>query len=379
MTDIYKLIVLVFMLVLTGCESNSPIAPSGKVIKIGVLGPLSGESASIGRKALEGLQAAQAIHPLSAGGERIELIVRDDESSAQKAGELFHELVTVEKVDAVVLSSTSDSVLNMMEVINKQRIPVIVAIASHESITTGSPYISRVCMNNIQQSRVAAYFIHDELLLEKVAIFYNAKTAYSSSLADSFKEEYEKIGGELTAKVTSDLSLMALRAALLGLKRDGVEALYVSVKGARSVDLLRLRKELDWDVVIIGSDGMLGSLKEHGLKDNGSVEGLFVMENYADDSVATKEEVRLKHYAKRNKVELNTHSLLAYESHLLLLAALEECSEECSSDELNTLLRDHKVFTGLNDKISVIAGEVQRPIFINHVHKGKMFMHLKVY
>lgn len=379
MRSLYIVIVLSLTLLLTGCGERDTIKPSGKVIKIGVIGPLSGESASIGRKALEGLQAAQAIHPLTANGDRIELIVKDDESSPEKVADVFLGLLAEEKLDALITLSTSDGVMNMTKVINAQKLPVIVALASHESITTGSPYISRVCMNNAQQSRVAAYFIHDELFLEKTAIFYNAETAYSNSLAHSFQEAYEKIGGEIIADMTSGLSIKDLRPILRRLKTQGVEVLYTSVKGKRSVDLLRLRQELDWDVVIIGSDGMLGSLKEYGLKGTRSVEGLFVTENYADDSVATIEEVLLERYAKKNDVLLNTHSYLAYESYLLLLEALAKCSAGCKSDELNSRLRDHEVFRGLNDRISVIGGEVQRPIFINHVHNAKMLMHLKVY
>ncbi len=379
MRTLYLFVVFSLMLFLTGCGERETIKPSGKVFKIGVIGPLSGDSASIGRKALEGLQAAYAIHPLTAIGDRIELIVKDDESSPKKVAEVFLGLLAEEKLDALITLSTSDGVMNMTKVINAQKLPVIVALASHESITTGSPYISRVCMSNAQQSRVAAYFIHDELFLEKTAIFYNAETAYSNSLAYSFQEAYKKIGGEIIAEMTSGLSTKALRPILRGLKTEGVEVLYTSVKGKRSVDLLRLRQELDWDVVIIGSDGMLGSLKEYGLKGARSVEGLFVTENYADDSVATIEEVLLERYAKKNDILLNTHSKLAYESYLLLLEALAQCSSGCKSDELNSRLRDHEVFRGLNDRISVIEGEVQRPIFINHVHNAKMFMHLKVY
>jgi len=379
MRNRYFLIILASILFLTGCEETKQIKPSGKVIAVGVIAPLSGESEFIGLKALEGLQAAQAIHPFTEKGDRIELMVQNDESNAEKASALVSELAQEQQVKAVLTFSTSDSVLTMAHVINRLNLPTVTAIASHEAITKKSSYISRVCMNNAQQSKIAAYFAYDELHVNTVATFYNAGSAYSNSLARFFQKEFESIGGKVVGKVTSDLSDNSLKQELLTLRQKGVELIYTSVKGAKAIRFLQLRKKLEWKVNVIGSDGLLSSLEEHGLKDQNLVEGVFVTENYADDAMATTAEKDLNSYSDKKKITLNTYSYLAYESYLLLLETLSECTDQCSSDQLNSRLRNHKQFSGINDRISVKEGEVQRPIFINKIHKGKMLMHLKVY
>lgn len=372
-------IILASILFLTGCEETKQIKPSGKIIAIGVIAPLSGESESIGLNALKGLQAAQEIHPLTARGDRIELIVQDDGSNAGKASALVSEFSREQKVKAVLTLSTSDSVLTMAHILNRLNLPTVTAIASHEAITKKSSYISRVCMNNAQQSRIAAYFAYDELHVNTVATFYNAGSAYSNSLARFFQKEFESIGGKVVGNVTSDLSDNSLKQELLTLRQKGVELIYTLVKGAKAIRFLKLRQKLGWKVKVIGSDGLLGSLQEHGLEDISLVEGVFVTENYADDAMATAEEKDLNSYIDKKKITLNTHSYLAYESYLLLLETLSECTDQCSGDQLNSRLRNHKQFSGINDRISVKEGEVQRPIFINKIHKGKMLMHLKVY
>ena len=379
MKNHYFWIVLSVMLFLTGCEETKKIRPSGKVITVGVIAPLSGESKTIGLKALEGLQAAQSIHPLTAKGDRIKLIVRDNKSYEGKAAALVSELAEEQKVNAIIILTTSDSVLTMTYVINRLNIPTVVAIASHETITEKSSYISRVCMSNAEQGRIAAYFAHDELLFEKAAVFYNAGSAYSNSLARFFQKEFENTGGEVVGKITSDLIDSNFKRELLTLQQKGVELLYTSVKGAKAIRLLQLREKLDWDVTIIGSDGLLNSLQEHGLEEMGLAEGVFVTENYADDAMLTIEEKRLNHYMDAKQIDLNTHSYLAYESYLLLLEALSECTDNCGSDELNARLRNQKSFSGIDGRISVKEGEVQRPIYINRIHKGRMSMLLKVY
>ncbi len=379
MRNRYFWIVLALILFLTGCEETNKIKPSGKVITVGVIAPLSGESRSIGLKALKGLEAAQAMYPLTTKGDRIKLIVRDDTSNAGTAAALISELAKEQKVQAVVSLSTSDGVLTMTPAVNQFKLPSVAAIASHESITGKSSYISRICMSNAGQSRIAAYFAHDELLFDKAAIFYDDDSAYSNSLARFFQKEFEKIEGKVVGKVTSDLSDSDFERELSTLKQQGVELFYTSVKGAKALRFLQLREKLEWKVAIIGSEGLLSSLKEHGLEDQGLVEGVFITENYADDAVVTAEEKRLNRYVDKKDITLNTHSYLAYEGYLLLLDALSKCSDQCSSDELNSRLRNQHSFSGINDRMSMKEGEVQRPIFINKIHKGKMLMHLKVY
>ena len=205
MRNQYFRIVLAIMLFLTGCEEKKKIRPSGKVIMVGVIAPLSGESRSIGLSALEGLRAAQAIHPLTAKGDRIEFDIRDDDSNRGQAVTVVADLAR-EKVKAVLTFSTSDNVLTMTHSINQLNLPTVAAIASHEAITIKSGYISRVCMSNAEQGKIAAYFVHDELLLNDAAILYNENSAYSNSLARFFQKEYEKIAGDIVDKMTSDLS-----------------------------------------------------------------------------------------------------------------------------------------------------------------------------
>ena len=378
MRNQYFRIVLAIMLFLTGCAEKKKIRPSGKVLMVGVIAPLSGESRSIGLSALEGLRAAQAIHPLTAKGDRIEFDIRDDDSNRGQAVTVVADLAR-EKVKAVLTFSTSDNVLTMTHSINQLNLPTVAAIASHEAITIKSGYISRVCMSNAEQGKIAAYFVHDELLLNDAAILYNENSAYSNSLARFFQKEYEKIAGDIVDKMTSDLSDHDFQKKLMILKEKGVELLYTSVQGAKTIRLLQLREQLDWDVAIMGSDGLLSSLKENGLVDMGLAEGVYITENYADDSIVTAEEKRLKDYVSAKTISLSTHSYLAYESYLLLLEALSQCTDQCSGDELNSRLRKQGFFPGLNDRISVKEGEVQRPILINKIHNGKMLMHLKVY
>lgn len=373
----WSFLLLIFMV--TACQKPvKQIEKNGEIIKVGVIVSLSGKDALMGTKAFEGLQAALIEHPLTDEGAEIVLVIRDDQSDPKRAAALVEQLAEAHQVKALVALSTSDLVLSMKPVIERLRVPTVVAIASHEQITPMSSYISRVCMDNVQQSRVAAYFIHDELLYDKSAIYYTPSSVYSKSLSTLFQDEYEQIGGEVILKLRSNISKTALTMSLRRLREEGVEALFTSVKAEGAVALSRALHDLRWDVTVIGSDGLLGSLHTQGL-DESMLDGMYLLEEYADERQDSLERRRLRASERETGIRLNTLGYHAYESHLLLMQALSRCSDTCTADELNAHLRDSEPFDGIDDRISTEEGAVQRPIFIDQVEDSKMIMHLKVY
>jgi len=109
--------VLLSLLWFMGCEKDTPQNPSAKTVKIGVIYPLSGHSASSGKDLKSAIELATEIVnesfdlsiPLagekglsSHGNAIIEIVFKDSQSDETKAQQLVEELVQKEKVTAIL-------------------------------------------------------------------------------------------------------------------------------------------------------------------------------------------------------------------------------------------------------------------------------------
>ena len=102
------LVFIGIVLYLAGCQQGEPVTPSGKVIKVGILGPLA---APIGDKGLKGIKTAQIIEPYTINGDRIEISVFDDNSKPLKANKLYKAMANNPDFKSVIVLSTSKTML----------------------------------------------------------------------------------------------------------------------------------------------------------------------------------------------------------------------------------------------------------------------------
>ncbi len=370
---------ILYSLLFCGCEVKHEIKPSGKQVDIGVIVPLSGEKEAFGTKALYGLQAALTHHPLTHKGDRIVLHIEDNHSHTETTDTLLRKLAQNSDIKVIILLLNSNATLQITSLINHLEIPVIAALATHEDLTIKSSYLTRISSSNAAQGKIAAFFVSDELLLDKAALFYNPSSVYSSSLATFFIEEFEKIHREIVDVIESEMDENELERRLLLLKKAGVELVYTSAVDRNARRLLQLRKKLNLDFQILGTGNMQANLKAHSIIEMPQLsEDVFVVADYFDDKIKTDEEKKIVAYSEEKKIELTTHSYLAYESYLLLHNALGKC-QECNQTQLNQLLRNNSGFTGISDVIRTVEGDAKRPMFINRIHDEKMHIYVKVY
>src|SRR5262249_15808316 len=118
--------VLAAPMLLTG-----PARAAGRTVKIGMVSPETGPIAGFGeadqwvlgeaRKALSGGMAmAGEQHP-------VEIIYRDSQSNANRASEVAAQLISSDKVDIMVASSTGDTVVPVADQCEMNGVPCITA------------------------------------------------------------------------------------------------------------------------------------------------------------------------------------------------------------------------------------------------------------
>ena len=374
-------ILLLLLSLLVGCDQQRSIVASGKKIKIGVIGPMSGTFATQGKSGFEGLQAAQTLQLLLNDGAAIEFLVEDDQNDPTRTIAALEKLAETEKVAAILVFSDSGSVLALEPFADRYKTPVIVILATHPDISKKSKYVTQFCFDDVFQGSVAALFVRDELLIEKVAIIENLENPYSARLASEFRQKFVATGGLITEIFNISDDVDDLPAIMDNLRLKKTQLLYMPIKAKSLFNIIKANREIEWNPKMMSGDGLLASALMTFTDDLSSLNGLMATEFFGDRIADSDYEKRLKKaHASLFDHPPTTYSGLGAEAYGLLHSALNRCSDPDNRQEINEKIRQTTDFEGISGKISITAaGKAKRSLFVDVIKDGHLQEIVKVY
>jgi len=211
-------IVLLPLLVAAGCGGSKKEASTGgnqatKVVKIGVIAPLSGDLTATGTGIRNSVDLAirQANEKNKVPGWKIELAAEDDAAKPDVGAQAAAKLASDAAVVGVVGTYNSSVALQVAPVLQKSNIVEISPANTNDTLTRGQnfktsptrPYTNyfRTATLDSLQGGFAADYAYNDLKAKNVAIIHDKK-AYGQGLADSFKGQFEKDGGKILTTET---------------------------------------------------------------------------------------------------------------------------------------------------------------------------------
>src|ERR1700681_1804992 len=135
----------------TACAQSAP----SDTIKIGIVAPMTGTSAAVGREISDATKLYVALHGDTVAGKKIELIVKDDQSVPDNAKRLAQELVVNDKVNFLGACLTP-SAMSMAPIATEGKVPTVVMVSGTSVVTERSPYYVRTSFTLGQQSGIIA-------------------------------------------------------------------------------------------------------------------------------------------------------------------------------------------------------------------------------
>ncbi len=181
-------------------------APEVKPAKIGVMIPLTGALSEFGPNFQKAAELAKK--HLAEAGYEIELVFGDTETNAIPAVETARQLVEVEGVHALVGAAASGVTVPIAESVTiPNKVPQISYASTSPLITNlpadeGQDFLFRTAPSDALQGVVLASLAKAKGY-EKVAILY-VNNPYGQGLKDVFQENFEKLGGTVTAAIPHD-------------------------------------------------------------------------------------------------------------------------------------------------------------------------------
>ena len=380
-----SLLSLIFLT--TGCDRSSPITPSGKVVKIGFIGPQhgsdlgQGQGQGQGQDTLEGVLAAQAILPLLNNGDRVEVIEEDSGNDSAAIRRAMQKLVQEDGVALLLLGVDSQSLLPVSQFAESLQTPAIALIATHPDLVSGSAYISQLCFDDDTQGAVAALFVRDELLIKRAAVIVDSDDPHSKRLQAAFEKKFTGTGGVLTGShavtETDEVLLQYLQA-------QETKLLYLPISAQSMLQIESTLAEIGWSPEIMAVDGLLASILGQFPGQAGDIDGIYATDLFSDsgDFVRHKRLGRAAVASFENLFdgEVNTFTGLGVEGYAIAVHAMNQCLPVQDRQCINTAIRSTENFEGTMAKISIDNnGRATRPVYVNTIENGLLDSVVKVY
>ena len=127
----------------TSLLAGAAHAADAKPFRIGLILPMTGQSASTGKQVEAAAKLYLAQNGATVAGRKIELIVKDDAGVADATRRLAQELVVNDKVDVLAGFGLTPLALAAAPIATQSKTPMVVMAAATSIVTEQSPYIVR--------------------------------------------------------------------------------------------------------------------------------------------------------------------------------------------------------------------------------------------
>ena len=255
-----KLLALVLVLVMAsaafaGCSGTTTTTDSGDVIRIGVFEPLTGDSASGGKKELLGVQYANAETPtitLDGKEYKIEVVYSDNGSTTDKAPSAASTLV--DKDVSIVLGSYGSGVsMAASDTFNQAGLAAMGITCTNPNVTKGNDHYFRICFLDPFQGSVLANFAKEKFGAKKAYLLGELGNEYDQGLLTFFEQTFTAAGGTVI-KADFPTNTADFTQYLNTAKAEGCDVLFTPVSIAYATQIVSQAARLGIGLPILGSD-----------------------------------------------------------------------------------------------------------------------------
>jgi branched-chain amino acid transport system substrate-binding protein len=311
-------------------ENAGTTTTAVETLKIGVVCPISGNSAIAGKYITHGVEVVEQ----ELGGKitikgfdyPIEFIYMDNEASEEKTTNVFQKLIEEEGVIAIVGPDMSKCALAAGSIAQNAGCPVVCTFATNTAVTEIGDYIFRACFIDPFQGKVAATYSW-EAGYKTAAILYNNADAYATGLTDAFVESFVALGGTIVASEEySGSDVKDYNVQLTKLAASNSECLFLpNLLGEMPLQIQQARAIGMTCPIVCGDSADTPEVADVA---GAAVEGVVYVSAFSAESTADAAVKFVQAYtAMHNGESPNSNAELAYEATKMVIFALQNAAE----------------------------------------------------
>lgn len=374
----------VFMGALTGCGGGSKGA-DGDTIKVGGLLEMTGGSASFGISGKNGIDLAlKKINEKGVlGGKKLSLVVADTKSEASEATNGMQKLISQDKVVAVIGPNQSSAVIASGAINNGAKVVDITPMGTNPDVTVDpktkqvKPYSFRTCFIDPFQGTVMASFASNELKVKKAAIYIDNTSDYAKGLAQFFKENFVKNGGQVVIEEAYLQKDTDFKSTLTKIKAAQPDFIYIPGYYQEVGLIVKQAREMGITVPMAGGDGW-DSAKLPEIAGKAALENTFFSSLYSPDDTSDLNKEFVAEYKKAYNTNPDVFAALAYDSTLLVAKAIEDAGS-ADPAKIAEAMAKIKGFKGVSGEVTFNEehNPIKSAVIIEH-KDGKQTFKTKV-
>ena len=313
----------------------SGAALAAEPIKIGMSGPFTGGSSSMGVSMRDGVRLAVDEINATGGviGRKIELVERDDEAKNERGVQIAQELINKEKVVATVGFINTGVALAAQRFYQEAKIPVMNNVATGSLITQQfKDQPENYVFRNSASDNIQAPMIVEEAVVrrgfKKVAILADS-TNYGQLGRADLEKALDLKGIKPVTIEKFNIKDVDMTAQLLKAKEAGAEAILTYAIGPELAQIANGMTKLGWKVPMIGS----WTLSMANFIDNAGPggEGARMPQTFIQEPTTPKRQSFIIAYLrtfkpKANRMDSPVSAAQGYDSIYLLAAAIKQAN-----------------------------------------------------
>ena len=322
---------------LAGCGGGETEKGSSDTIKIGGIGPVTGDAAIYGEAVKNGAELAVKEINEAGGinGAQIEFNFQDDEADAEKAVNAYNTLKDW-GMQALLGTVTSAPCVAVGEVAQADNMFLL---------TPSGTAVECVQYDNAfsdpMQGAESAKYIADNQLATKIAVIYNSSDVYSTGIYQAFAKEAETEGLEIvaaeafTAESKTDFSVQLQKA-----KDAGAELVFLPFYYSEAALVLQQAAGINYSPIFFGCDGMDGILDVEGF-DADLANNLMFLSPFTPTSTDEAIQKFVTDYKEAYSGTPNQFAADAYDGVYAMKAAMEkaEVTPDMSASDICYVLK----------------------------------------
>ena len=210
----------------------TPAADTGP-IKIGLILPMTGQSASTGRQIDAAVKLWMAQNGSTIAGRKVEVILKDDGAVPDATKRIAQELIVNDKVAVIAGFGITPTALATAPIATQSKTPLVVMAAATSSITEASPYIIRTSFTLPQVTISIADWAAKNKIKKVVTLVADYGPGFDAE--KFFDSQFRLNGGQILDKLRTPLRTPDFAPVLqkvLDVKPDALFVFLPSGQGA---------------------------------------------------------------------------------------------------------------------------------------------------
>jgi branched-chain amino acid transport system substrate-binding protein len=236
--------------------TRSPVDAVADPVKIGVVGPFTGEGATYGEAMKRGVDLAlkEANRSTMPPAKQFVALYEDDKLSSKDGISAFRKLVDVDRVQAIIGSAGSSVSLALAPLAAESKVVLFSPISTADSLRDAGEFFFRDIPPNRNQAKTAAFFIRQYLKKSKVAVFYE-NNDYGNNMKTIIAQHLAPLGGQVVIGLAYESGQRDFKDALAKIRAARPEVVFVPGTYQENGLIVAQGRKMGLDLPFIGGDG----------------------------------------------------------------------------------------------------------------------------